>query len=174
MRKNKNYYIKNKHFSVDIVRNIKMVVFDFDGVFTDNRVLVFDNGREGVLCFRGDGIGISSLKKVGIKTLVISTEINPVVGFRCRKLNIPYVQAVEDKLSILKKETKKQGIAFAQIAYLGNDVNDIDCLKKVGLAVCVADAHPKVHKVCHYITELPGGYGAVREFCDFLMGRKNG
>lgn len=145
-----------------------MVVFDFDGIFTDNHVLTLQDGTEGVLCWRGDGIGITTLKQTGVKTFVLTTETNPVVKTRCKKLKIPCVQSCSDKLKILKRQAKKYNTPFKKIAYLGNDINDLDCLQAVGLPCCVPDSHPDVLKTCLLITQTPGGCGAVREFCDYL------
>lgn len=165
------YKQKNKKLTA-IARKIEMVIFDFDGVFTDNRVLVSEEGREFVFCSRGDGYGIKLLKDAGVKILVISTEENPVVSSRCRKLKIDCIQACEDKIKILRQEAKKHNIELDKIAYLGNDVNDLACLKAVGLPSCVSDAHKDISGHCIYKTKTKGGFGAVREFCDFIIGAK--
>ena len=154
-------------------KNIKLVVFDFDGVFTDNRVLTLEDGTEGVFCNRSDGFGISLLKKNNIHYVVISKERNPVVSVRCAKLKIPCIQCVDDKLAVLKEKSAQWAIPLEQIAYLGNDINDVECLKAVGLPAVVADAYPPILKYAKYITKTPGGYGAVREFCDFLLGEND-
>ncbi len=156
-----------------IARKIKLIVFDFDGVFTDNKVLVLQNGTEGVFCNRSDGLGLSAVKKQGIITLVISTEINSVVSVRCKKLGIKCIQGCDNKLKILLKEARKLNIKLDEIAFLGNDINDLDCLNKVGFPGCVADSHPDVLRVCQYVTKHSGGNGAVREFCDFIVRVKN-
>ena len=162
-----------KKINLDKIRTkIKLVVFDFDGVFTDNRVLTLQDGTEGVLCNRSDGFGIARLKDKNIQYLVLSKERNPVVGARCQKLRIPCIQAVDDKLKIVRQEARKLGIGLEQVAYLGNDINDVECLQNVGFSAAVADSYPPVLKHAQYITKLPGGYGAVREFCDFLVGDK--
>ena len=157
-----------------LIRKIEMVVFDFDGVFTDNRVLVIQDGTEGVFCSRADGFGLGAVKKLGIRLLVISTEKNPVVGARCKKLNIPYIQECENKSQILQMEANKLGISLNNIAYLGNDINDIECLEIVGLPACVSDSYSEVIAVSKYVTKAKGGYGAVREFCDFIVNVKEG
>ncbi len=154
-------------------RKIKMIIFDFDGVFTDNRVLVFEDGKEAVFCNRGDGHGLKLLKETGISILVLSTEANPVVNARCKKLNLRCVQACENKLKVLENEIQKFNLKADEIAYLGNDVNDLECLRAVGFAACVADAHSSVLKCCIYKTASKGGNGAVREFCDFIMEANN-
>lgn len=165
---------KSKSELYKAVRKIRIIVFDFDGVFTDNRVIVTDSGSEAVICDRSDGLGISRAKKAGIETIVISTEVNPVVGLRCKKLKIDCIQACNDKVKALEKKIKEQGYSFEETAFLGNDINDLSCLQKVGLPACVADAYPEVKKVCLYVTKRSGGRGAVREFCDFITGKKNG
>lgn len=165
---------KDKKALEKIAGKIKLVIFDFDGVFTDNRVLVFQDGKEAVFCNRGDGWGIGILKKIGIKPVVISTEANRVVTARCRKLKIDCIQNCEDKLKALKEEARKLRVSLKEVAYLGNDVNDSECLKAVGLSACVINSHPDIFRLCKYVTENAGGFGAVREFCDFITGAKNG
>lgn len=164
---------KNKKLLVKLAQRIKMVVFDFDGVFTDNRVLVLEDGREGVFCCRGDGLGLKRLNDLGVITLAISMEVNPVISVRCRKLNLACIQNCNNKLKTLEDEAKKYRISLEEIAYLGNDVNDLGCLQKVGLPACVPEAHKDVFKACRYITKFPAGYGAVRDFCDFISEVKN-
>jgi YrbI family 3-deoxy-D-manno-octulosonate 8-phosphate phosphatase len=156
------------------IRKISLVVFDFDGVFTDNRVLVLQDGTEGVFCCRADGIGLEALKKMGIHLLVISKEKNPVVTARCRKLNLPCIQSCDDKVSALREAAARLSVNLKDIAFMGNDVNDLGCMKIVGLPVCVADSHTNVLKAARHITKAKGGYGAVREFCDFVVQAKKG
>lgn len=153
----------------ELASKVRMVVFDFDGVFTDNRVLVSEDGKESVFCNRSDGLGIERLKKTGIPIVVLSKEVNPVVSARCHKLKIRCVQGCSDKLEWLKNESEKIKIPMGEMAYLGNDINDIECLKKVGLPACVKDAYPEVIAVSSMITKKPGGLGAVREFCDWII-----
>ncbi|MDX9701587.1 MAG: HAD hydrolase family protein [Candidatus Auribacterota bacterium] len=155
------------------LRNIEMLVLDFDGVMTDNRVIVLQDGTEGVICNRSDGLGIAKIKQMGIPVIVISTETNPVVTARCNKLGLPCIQGCEHKLSALRIEAQKLGINLEQIAYLGNDVNDLECMQHVGFPACVNDAYPDVKKHSVFITRKNGGYGAVREFCDLLIEAKH-
>ncbi len=157
-----------------LAKDIQMIVFDFDGVFTDNRVLVLQDGTEGVFCSRADGFGLDAVRKVGVSLLVISKEINPVVSTRCRKLKLPCIQGCDNKAEVLTREAKKLGIPLRNIAYMGNDINDLECLKIVGLPVCVSDSHPDVIKESLYVTKTKGGYGAVREFCDYVADIKMG
>jgi N-acylneuraminate cytidylyltransferase len=152
---------------------VRLLVLDFDGVMTDNRVLVAQDGTEAVWCHRGDGWGIARLKERGVTIIVISTEANPVVEARCRKLRIDFVQACDDKLSELKRLSDRLGLDRDQIAYVGNDVNDRECLGWVGLPIVVADAMPEVHGLARLVTSRPGGYGAVREVCDWLIAARD-
>lgn len=145
-----------------------MVAFDFDGVFTDNMVYVFEDGREAVRCSRSDGLGLSKLKSLGVVPVVISTETNPVVGMRSRKLDILCVQGCSDKRAALDSLARDNGLSLDQIAFVGNDINDIPSLSAVGLPIVVKDAHPDVMPYARYQTEERGGYGAVRELCDLF------
>lgn len=151
-----------------LVQRIQFMVFDFDGVFTDNRVLVLEDGTEGVICNRSDGIGLETVRKIGMQLLVISKEQNSVVSARCRKLRLPCIQGCDDKLKRLREEAKKLAIEMQNIAYMGNDINDVACLKAVGLPVCVADAYQEAVRLAKFVTEKKGGEGAVREFCDLV------
>lgn len=151
-----------------LIRTIRMVVFDFDGVFTDNMVYVFEGGREAVRCTRADGLGLSKLTSLGISTAIISTETNPVVGMRSRKLGIHCVQACTDKRAALDTLALENDLSLQEIAFVGNDINDIPCLSVVGLPIVVSDAHPDVVPYAGYQTRRAGGQGAVRELCDLF------
>jgi YrbI family 3-deoxy-D-manno-octulosonate 8-phosphate phosphatase len=162
--------MKNKKLPRTAFKKIKLVIFDFDGVFTDNRVIVFDDGREAVVCSREDGLGIIMLReRTKCRMLVLSKERNPVVAQRCRKLNVPCIQGIDDKLTELNKILKKMKLTLSETAYVGNDLNDIECMEAVGLPIAPADAHPAALAIARYITGKPGGRGAVREVCDLLI-----
>lgn len=148
---------------------IALLVLDFDGVLTDNRVLVDQEGREAVLCHRGDGWGLARLREAGIEVIVLSTEKNRVVTARCTKLGLPCEQACDDKLAALQRLAAKRSLRPAQIAFMGNDVNDLSGMQWAGLAIAVADAVPQVCRVAHYVTARRGGAGAVREVCDLML-----
>ena len=150
------------------IREIRLVAFDFDGVFTDNMVYVFEDGSEAVRCFRGDGFGLRKLERVGIETVIISTETNPVVSARSRKLGIRCVQSCEDKRAALGIIIQEMGLSLAQVAFIGNDINDLPCLTCVGLPIVVQDAHLDVIPSARYQTRARGGHGAVREICDLF------
>ena len=149
--------------------NIQLLVLDFDGVMTDNRVLVDQDGREAVWVHRGDGWGVARLREAGMPVVVISTETNPVVQARCRKLQIDAVQGCEDKLASLQQFARDRGVDRGSIAYVGNDVNDLDCLNWVGFPIAVADAESEVRAVAKLVTSKPGGWGAVREVADWIL-----
>lgn len=151
------------------LRKVRLVVFDFDGVFTDNMVYVFQDGTEAVRCTRFDGLGLQALRRAGLDLLVLSTETNPIVSVRCRKLGIPCTQACEDKRAALESLLSSKGLVAAQVAYVGNDVNDLACLRLVGVPIVVQDAHPDVWPFAVYRTQALGGHGAVREVCDLLV-----
>ena len=152
----------------ELVRAIRLVAFDFDGVFTDNMVYVFEDGREAVRCTRSDGIGLGKLRALGLATVIISTETNPVVTARSRKLTIRCVQSCADKRAALDELAAEMGLSLEQVAFVGNDVNDLPCLTCVGLPIVVRDAHPDVVPYALYRTGAPGGHGAVREVCDLF------
>jgi len=151
---------------------ITFIIFDFDGVFTDNRVIVGEDGRESVICNRSDGIGLSKLREIGVDTLILSTEVNHVVKKRAEKLKIACINGCENKLEQLKIEIKKRNVSLDQVAFVGNDINDAECLRLVGLPIIVADSHKEILNLGKYKTELRGGHGAVREVCDLIYNAK--
>jgi len=148
---------------------VDLVVFDFDGVFTDNAVWVREDGVELVRCDRSDGLGISRLHQAGFSTLVLSTERNPVVAARCAKLQIPVAHGVEDKGAWLREHLAEHEIDPDRVIYVGNDINDEGCLRLVGIPVVVADAHPTIGSLARFVLTRDGGHGAVRELCDALV-----
>jgi YrbI family 3-deoxy-D-manno-octulosonate 8-phosphate phosphatase len=152
----------------ELIRRIRLVAFDFDGVFTNNMVYVFEDGREAVRCFRSDGIGLHKLKKLGVEAVIISTEANPVVSARAHKLKIRCIQDCQDKRAALENIAHAQGIGLGEVAFVGNDVNDLPCLECVALPIVVQDAHQDVVSIACYQTKNPGGHGAVREICDLF------
>jgi YrbI family 3-deoxy-D-manno-octulosonate 8-phosphate phosphatase len=152
----------------DAIRKIRLLAFDFDGVFTDNMVYVLQDGTEAVRCNRSDGIGLQKLKNLGIEMAIISTESNPVVSARAQKLKIRCFQNCEDKRKTLENIAQEFGISLDEVAFVGNDINDQSCLKQVGLPMVVYDAHYDVVALARYQTRNPGGHGAVREICDLF------
>lgn len=153
--------------------SVRLVVFDFDGVFTDNMVLISQDGIESVTCCRSDGLGLSRLKAMGIHMMVVSTERNPVVTTRCEKLGIDVVQGIEDKAVAVVSLCEEKVVSTDSTAFVGNDINDLGAFGVVGYPIAVADAYPEVLAAAKLITSRDGGKGAVREVCDWLYGHHN-
>jgi N-acylneuraminate cytidylyltransferase len=148
---------------------IDLVVFDFDGVMTDNTVTVTEAGDEAVRCHRGDGWGVARLREAGVPMLILSTEAHPVVAARARKLDVPCLQGLADKTTALVGYLAENGLDQANVVYVGNDANDIGCLDLVGLPVAVADATPEAAAHARLVLSRRGGDGAVRELCDLVL-----
>jgi len=152
---------------------VDVVVFDFDGVHTDDRVFVDESGVESVRVKRGDGMGIGLLKKAGVPILILSTETNPVVGRRAEKLGVEVLQGQADKATALKKWLSERGYSAQNTVFVGNDINDHGCLELVGWPVVVADTHASVRKLARIVLRNRGGEGAVRELCDLVLSGMN-
>ncbi|MGW7576656.1 cytidylyltransferase domain-containing protein [Streptomyces sp. NPDC054765] len=150
--------------------DIDAVVLDFDGTQTDDRVLIDSDGREIVAVHRGDGLGIAALRKAELKLLILSTETNPVVAARARKLRVPVLHGIDRKDLALKQWCEEAGIAPERVLYVGNDVNDLPCFDLVGWPVAVAGAHDVVRGAARALTATPGGSGAIREIAGWLLG----
>ena len=151
--------------------DLDAVVVDFDGTLTDDRVVVDQDGRESVSVHRGDGLGIAALRRAGLDVLILSTERNPVVSARARKLGIPALTGVERKGDALVQWCADNGHSLARTAYVGNDVNDLPCLGIVGWPIAVADAHHSVRARARMVTATPGGHGAIREVASCILGK---
>ena len=149
-----------------LLEQVRLAVFDFDGVFTDNRVWVNERGEEALAFSRSDGLGLRRLGEVGVRSLIVSMEENPIVGARARKLRVDCVQGIADKLSVLRERATEAGVSLEQTAFIGNDINDADCLRAVGCPVVPADAWPEVRPLARWVLSRVGGNGCVREFCD--------
>lgn len=149
----------------------KLVVMDFDGVMTDDLVYTDQSGVESVACSRGDGIGIWLLKQNNIVPIVISSETNPVVLMRTRKLGIESFQGTLDKAGVLKKYFADHGISAEETVYIGNDINDLQCFPLVACAFTPSDAHPIVKGFADIVLQHPGGKGAVRELSEIIVGK---
>jgi YrbI family 3-deoxy-D-manno-octulosonate 8-phosphate phosphatase len=151
---------------------IALVVFDFDGVMTDNSVALGAGGAETVSVSRGDGLGVARLRDAGMPMVVLSTETHPVVGERCAKLGLECRQGLADKAAALRGLLDERGIAASEVAYVGNDLNDLGCFELVGFPVAVADAEPALKVRAALVLSREGGRGAVRELCDLLLARR--
>ncbi len=145
------------------------LVLDFDGVLTDDRVITDQNGVESVVAHRGDGLGIELLRAAGIRVYVLSKETNAVVAARCRKLDIPFEQAVDDKLSAFSALVDREGLDVGEVVFVGNDVNDVECIQAAGCGVAVADASAGARAAADIVLTRPGGRGAVRELSELIL-----
>lgn len=153
----------------EALASVELIAFDFDGVFTDNTVYVSQEGVESVRCWRSDGLGLAKLTSIGVQAFIISTEVNPVVTARARKLKIGCEQGVEDKALTIAAISAALGITLDRTMFVGNDVNDIPALASVGVPVAVADSYVEILPYVMLRTEKPGGLGAVREICDRVV-----
>ncbi|MFF3483745.1 cytidylyltransferase domain-containing protein [Streptomyces sp. NPDC002701] len=160
----------NRPGTLPTAEDIDAVVLDFDGTQTDDRVLIDSDGKEFVSVHRGDGLGIAALRRSGLTMLILSTEQNPVVAARARKLKIPVLHGIDRKDLALKQWCEEQGIAPERVLYVGNDVNDLPCFALVGWPVAVASAHDVVRGAARAVTTVPGGDGAIREIASWILG----
>jgi 3-deoxy-D-manno-octulosonate 8-phosphate phosphatase (KDO 8-P phosphatase) len=149
---------------------IRMLVLDVDGVLTDGRLHFGPRGEALKLFHVRDGLGIQQVAQAGIEVAVISGRKSKMVDIRCRELGVEHVyQGARDKLAVLEKLCARLKIEPSACACVGDDLPDIPLMQKVALAFAVADAHAEARHAAHLITKLPGGYGAVREVCDYLL-----
>ena len=155
---------------MEIPKHIKTIVMDFDGVHTDDRVIVSEDGTESVVCSRSDGFGLEKLRKEGYKLFVISKERNVVVTKRCAKLQIECIHGIEDKPTVLSKWLDENNLGWSDILYIGNDVNDLECIEKSAVGCAPSDAQPKILKVADIVLTKPGGRGALRELAERVLG----
>ena len=154
------------------INNIDLIIYDFDGVMTDNKVYVDQNGKEMVQVNRADGLAVSEIKKFGIKQVIISTEKNPVVSARANKLNIPCLQGISIKKDALMEYCRKDNIDLKDVAYIGNDINDKDVMGVAGVTVCPVDAHESIKTISDHVLKTKGGNGVIRELLDLIIEQK--
>ncbi|MDD5687488.1 MAG: acylneuraminate cytidylyltransferase [Elusimicrobia bacterium] len=163
-------FLKNLAKKVDknILSGIELIVYDFDGVMTDNKVTVSQFGNESVKVNRADGLAVSKIKSMGIKQMILSTEKNPVVKKRADKLGITCLYGKNNKKEVLKKYLDNNNISKEKVIFVGNDINDMEVMDYVGYPVAPNDAHEQIKKIAKIITKSKGGDGVVRELLDFL------
>jgi len=150
---------------------IKLIVYDFDGVMTNNKVYVDQNGKEMVQVNRSDGLGVSEIKKLGIHQIIISTEKNEIVKVRANKLGLHCIHGVDDKKTALIEFCEKNKIKFDTICYVGNDINDLDAMLICGFRFCPSDAYEDIKKISTHILKTKGGNGVIREILDQIKER---
>lgn len=148
---------------------LDLIVFDFDGVLTDNRVVVFEDGREAVVCNRADGLAFDFLRRVGMPVYLLSTETNPVVEARAAKLKVKALVGLTDKAEAVAAICRDEGYAVDRLMFVGNDVNDLAAMRAVGYPVAVADAHQAVRCAAWRVLDTPGGAGTVREIVERII-----
>jgi YrbI family 3-deoxy-D-manno-octulosonate 8-phosphate phosphatase len=148
------------------ISSLALLVFDFDGVLTDNRVLVSQDGTEFVTCSRSDGLAFDILREAGVPTIIMSTETNPVVSQRASKLKVAVLQAVADKGTELTSYCAEHGIPLNQVAFVGNDLNDLPAMAVAGCSIAPADSHQEVLKRAHVRLRTKGGHGVAREIVE--------
>ncbi|WP_285505114.1 acylneuraminate cytidylyltransferase [Actinokineospora sp. NBRC 105648] len=148
---------------------VRALVTDFDGVHTDDRAILLQDGTEAVVVSRSDGAGVAALRAAGVPVMILSVEVNPVVAARARKLGVEVAHGVADKAERLLTWLDEHGLDPAEVAFVGNDLRDIGCMRLVGWPVAVADARPEVLAVARVVLESNGGAGAVREIADLIL-----
>ena len=150
-------------------KDIDLIVYDFDGIHTNNMVLVLEDGTEAVFCNRSDGLAVRKIKEFGVKQIILSTETNKVVAARAKKLNIDVIHGVYDKKQVLADYCKDNDISLGKVVYLGNDVNDLEVMKTVGYPLAPQDAYESIKGIAKSIIKKCGGDGVVREFYDNIL-----
>lgn len=148
---------------------IDLIVYDFDGVMTDNKVLVFEDGKEAVCCNRSDGLAIEKIKLEGIPQVILSTENNQVVTARAKKLNLEVIQGLSDKKTTLIGYCKERNIDLKKVVYIGNDINDLEAMKLVGYPIAPSDANNRIKDIAKIVVKRDGGDGVIRDFFENIL-----
>jgi len=151
------------------INEIDALVFDFDGVLTDNKVLVHQDGSESVLCNRADGLAFDVLRKLKIPTYILSTETNTVVKQRAKKLKVPVIQGASNKLETLAKLCNEKHYDLNKVLFIGNDINDYQVMKACGYSACPSDSHSKIKQISSHVLSSAGGEGVARELLDEIF-----
>lgn len=156
--------------NLERAKGIRLLLLDVDGVLTDGSIIYTPDGNEIKAFSTRDGLGLRLVQKAGLQVGLITARTSEVVQRRADNLGISLVyQGAGKKLEVFQRILAEQGLQPPQVAYVGDDWLDLPLLTRVGLAVAVADGAAEVREVAHYVTELPGGRGAVREVCDLLV-----
>ena len=146
------------------IKEVELIIYDFDGVMTNNKVLINEDGKESVFCDRSDGLAISNIKKMGLPQIIISTEKNKIVEMRARKLGIQVIHGMDCKKSIVKKYCDERNINLNKVVFIGNDINDLEVMKIVGYPIAPSDAYAAIKNEARFLTKAKGGEGVIREF----------
>lgn len=153
------------------INDVDLIAYDFDGVMTDNKVIISESGKEYVVVNRSDGLAISKIKEMGIPQLILSAETNNIVKIRARKLNIPVLSGVKDKKKVIISYCNKKNFDLKKVIFVGNDISDTEVMKIVGYPIAPQDAYKIVKGKAAMITKAKGGEGVIRELYDILKGQ---
>jgi YrbI family 3-deoxy-D-manno-octulosonate 8-phosphate phosphatase len=156
----------SQNTTLDLLGGIKLFIFDFDGVLTNNMVHLDQNGNELVSCSRSDGLAFDLLRKLNKDIYIVSTETNPVVNARAKKLKVPVLQGIKNKAELLEGVVQDNNFEFSQVCYIGNDINDYFAMKLCGLKVCPSDSHKRIIEIADVVLSSKGGHGIVRELIE--------
>ncbi|MBA6264032.1 3-deoxy-manno-octulosonate-8-phosphatase KdsC [Colwellia sp. Bg11-12] len=168
------YYGEITDAAFNAMKKIKLLICDIDGVFSDGRIYLGNHGEELKAFHTKDGYGVKALGASGVDVAVITGRTSNIVATRMSALNVKYiVQGEENKLPALKKMAQQLNLALDEIAYIGDDMPDYECIDYVGFGIAVQDAHPRILSIANYTTFNRGGFGAVREICDLIMLSQN-
>ncbi|MBK8428178.1 MAG: acylneuraminate cytidylyltransferase [Lewinellaceae bacterium] len=150
---------------------VKLIICDFDGVVTDNLVITDQDGKESVVASRSDSMHIKKLREMGIEVMILSSEPNPVVMARAKKMGVEAIHNVgmQDKGRVMREVLEQKNVKAEHVIYLGNDLNDLPCFEIAGWSVAVADAYPEVIRAADYVLTKTGGHGAIRELCELIL-----
>lgn len=160
----------NNHSNDQILKEfVSLIVFDFDGVLTDNKVLVLPDGTEAVVCNRSDGIGFDLIRRSKIPVLIMSTETNPIVTVRSNKLKVKVLQSVNSKKDTIVDYCKKEKIELHKVMFIGNDINDLEAMEVVGIPVAVFDSDIRIKRIAKIVTNKRGGDGVAREIAEEVL-----
>jgi len=158
--------LKKSHITIE---SIDVFVFDFDGVLTNNKVYLDQDGKELVICSRADGLAFDVLRKLKKPAYILSTEKNPVVTARAKKIKIEVLQGISDKVDGIRQLAEKNGFDLENTLYVGNDLNDYRVMQLCGHTVCPADSHKMIKSIATFVLQTEGGNGIVRELLEDIF-----
>lgn len=149
-------------------KDIHLIVYDFDGVMTNNRVMLSQNGTESVIVNRSDGLSVALIRELGISQLIMTTETNPIVRVRARKLGLKVIGSCQDKRKALENYCRKHGCDLRKVVFVGNDLNDLEVMKVVGIPIAPSDACKEILSIAKFVTKANGGDGVLREILELV------
>ena len=157
--------------NISILKQVRLFVYDFDGVMTDNTFILDEKGNEQVSLNRSDGLAIAEIKKRGYKQIIISTENCDIIELRAKKLGIKCFIGIDDKLLALKEYLSSEMLEFTEIAYVGNDINDLEAMSHAEFRICPKDAANSIKEISNILLESNGGKGVIREIFSLLIAK---